>query len=140
MYVQLEIISFKYGEVIITGEGLQKWTTLQSAHKAFELEKTLSCNACCDTGPRFLRSQMKDHAWFTLSSLHVRQVRCIEDPFIIRIQTGLSIGVITCYGKRSTTKTIIAFSKQQHPDLTMKYFSCCWQQQMNKFRIIVEYF
>ena len=42
MYVQLEIISFKYGEVIITGEGLQNWTTLQklylcSAHKAFEL-------------------------------------------------------------------------------------------------------
>jgi hypothetical protein len=48
-----------YGDVTITGEGLQN-LGLCSALMPFSREGSLSCHTCCDTGPRFFRSHPKD--------------------------------------------------------------------------------
>jgi hypothetical protein len=48
-----------YGDVTIADEGLQN-LGLCSTLRAFEQERSLLCNTCCDTGPRFFRSHPKD--------------------------------------------------------------------------------
>jgi hypothetical protein len=48
-----------YGDVKIAGEGLQN-LGLCSALRPLSREGSLSCHACCDTGPRFFRSHPKD--------------------------------------------------------------------------------
>jgi hypothetical protein len=48
-----------YGDVTIAGEGLQN-LGLCSALRAFEQGGSLLCHTCCDTGPRFFRSHLKD--------------------------------------------------------------------------------
>ena len=44
-----------YGDVTITGEGLQNLGLCPLSR-----EGSLSCHTCCDTGPRFFRSHPKD--------------------------------------------------------------------------------
>jgi hypothetical protein len=48
-----------YGEVTITGEGIQN-LGLCSALRAFEQEEIFMYHTCCDTGPRFFQSHLKD--------------------------------------------------------------------------------
>jgi hypothetical protein len=48
-------ISHLYGDVTITGEGLQNLDQCSALR-----EGSLSCHTCCDTGPRFFRSHPKD--------------------------------------------------------------------------------
>ena len=50
---------FPYGDVTIVGEGLKKFG-LYSTTMAFD-QGSLSCHTCCDTGPRFLWCNPKDH-------------------------------------------------------------------------------
>jgi hypothetical protein len=47
-----------YGDVTITGEGLQN-LGLCSASGPLSREGSLSCHTCCDTGPWFFRSHPK---------------------------------------------------------------------------------
>jgi hypothetical protein len=50
-----EFFTYKYGEVTITGEGLQRRSGPLSR------DGSISCHTCCDTGPRCFWSHSKDH-------------------------------------------------------------------------------
>jgi hypothetical protein len=75
-----------YGDVTITGEGLQK-LGLYSAPRAFEYrEGSLSCHTCCDTGADFFGLIQRTAPFSRL--LHVRHTRGCGESILTRILTG----------------------------------------------------
>jgi hypothetical protein len=72
-----------YGDVIITGTGLQ------NARRSGPLsrEGSLPCHTCCDTGPRFLRSHPKEWGIQSLLTTH-EGMRTCGGSILTRILTG----------------------------------------------------
>jgi hypothetical protein len=96
-----------YGDVTITGEGLQN-LGLCSALRAFEQGGIFIVPHCCDTGPRFFRSHPKDRPILSPLTTHkgmwkiysypdphgspfsrlLRHTRGCGGPILTRIHTG----------------------------------------------------
>ena len=114
-YVQLEINAFiwRRRHYLCWLQKLYLW----SAHKAFELIKTFIVPCLLWHGASSIIRGIMYDLHFQIKSTCTTS-KWYWEPILIRTQTGLSIRVIARYGKRSTSKTIIAYSQQQHPGPT----------------------
>jgi hypothetical protein len=101
-----------YGDVTITGEGLQN-VGLCSALRAFQDGGILSCHTCCDMGLQFFRSYPKDRPIKSPLTTHKGMQRTYSTPHPI-LQRDIRIGTINKTNKQTNMfNTIIYYGKSK---------------------------